>query len=485
MDSRNWTSARWAIILIHTLLPAMLCATALAEDRVLTVTLDAASVRIGEVGPAINPWSWSKEQRLAAAQYSQMSYAEIDGVRCLRVAINSDLPWTSAHFDLASTTGPDYLDPTCDAVRLRCRVLEGSFRLAVGGPTSYFATSDVLTTPVALEAGTEWRDLVIPLDGGLSRNFRRAGLGAKNPLIAYSRWIQEGLRVCAFTGSHGVLLVQRIELLAQGRGQPYPAPPAEGLPAIGPLIVPSATDPFTAFIQGDLVLTGPPKTGNANWKPAVTSIGSIAEQTAWLVQMRGAEEVSFAGCRLRVPATARALTMTVSAGPVPRAPLSLDFLILVADGEIPWSALAAPPAWREHAATAFDAFFTTATTGAASLALYHIRRAVPADTKTNLLLPWEDAVCVAGSGTCADDLLQQRPLQPERIRALLVAPSFRHNRNESRFTVSAIQPVGLPKVWSHLRSFFQPALSTLARDYDPDTDRGYGGRLNQRLIPPP
>ncbi|MEK7415156.1 MAG: hypothetical protein AAB263_17765, partial [Planctomycetota bacterium] len=466
---RNQTAHnQWSrLVLLPGLMLFALVHTAHAEDRVLSVIIDAATAQPGERGPAIDPWFWNKEQHEKALQHSQLSFTDVDGTRCMRIAVSKDLPWTRDQYDITATNGPDYLDPTCDAIRLRCRVVDGTFRLTLGGPTSYFANSDVLTAPVTLTPTTEWRDVVIPLDCDLSRNFRRAGLGAKNPIVSYTRWIQEGMRAYLHSGSQGVLLIQRMELLAQGRGQPYPVPPAGGLTAVGPVIAPVATDLFSAFIQRDLALTEQPKIPNRTWKPATASIDAASGRPAWSIRMQGTEEVSFAGCRLTVPAAAQALTMDISAGQIPRDPLSIDILFLVADGEVPWETLAAPPAWKVIPETAFSVFFTGKTTDSVSLALYHVRRAVPAKTTATVLIPWEDAVCIWGAGTCAESFLQQRKLQPERIRALLVTPSYRHCRTESQFTIAAIQSVALPADWKHLRSFFQPALSDLTSVHDP------------------
>lgn len=449
-----------------------------AEDRVIATLIDPTTAKPGELGPAVNPWFWSKEQKAAAPQHSQAAWVDADGVRSLRIAISKDLPWTRSSYYSSVFSGPDYLDPTSDALRLRCRVLEGSFRISFGGPTSYFANSDVLTNPVELVPGAQWTDVVIPLHAELGRNFRRAGFGAKNPVVSYARWIQERMQFVFHPGTNGVLLIQRLDLIGQGLGQPFPVPPAGGLPAVGPALEPATADLFSAFVQRDLVIAEVPKIANRSWQPMASAIEDRGGRKAWSIRLHGAEEVSFAGCRLRIPPAARALTLDVEAGKTPSDPLSLDFLFLVADGEIPWEALAPPAAWKAAPETAFDAFFTAKTTETASLALYHVRRGVPVGATTKLLIPWEDAVCVWSSGTLADDLLQQRPLRPDAIRAVLVTNSWRHCKSENPIAISGLQPVALPQGWTQLRSYQQMQPGEVQSVHDPK-DGTYGGRLVQ------
>ena len=439
-----------------------LVATLAAADSVLATAWDPAQQRIATGSPAFAPWFWNAEQKRDAARFSRLEPADDGGVRCLRVTVGADLPWLRRSYDLAVTTGPDYLDPRCDAVRLRYRVAEGSFEVSLGGPTAYFAASDVFTLPLRLTPTPDWQEAVLPLDGALRRNLRRAGFGAAMPTIAYARWIQEGLRLTVHQGSAGVLLLGPMELLAQGRGRPFPEPPPGGLTGVGPALAPGAADLFTAFIQRDLDLARATRLPNPMWKPAAATISA----GGWEVRLRGAEEVSFAGCRLRVPAAAQAIQLTVATVAVARPPQVLDFLVLAADGEVPWPALAPPPGWSREPAAAFDAFLTAGSTAGTSLALYHLRRAVPPDTRTDLLLPWSDAVCVWGSGDCAAWCARQEALRPERIRALLVAPPFRHHASESVLTISDLRPVVLPVGWSPQRSYAQPDATRTALESD-------------------
>jgi len=101
---------------------------------------------------------------------------------------------------------------------------------------------------------------------------------------------------------------------------------------------------------------------------------------------------------------------------------------------------------------------------------------VPPDTRTDLLLPWSDAVCVWGSGDCAAWCARQEALRPERIRALLVAPPFRHHASESVLTISDVRPVLLP-AGSPGRSYVQPDAARVVLERDGD---GPDGWLRQR-----
>lgn len=461
------------------IIPLLLSLTLIqAEDRLIATLIDPAAAKPREMGPAVNPWFWSKEEKEAAPQYSQAAWVDVDGVRCLRIAISKELPWTRSSYYSTVFNGPDYLDPTSDALRLRCRVIEGSFRISFGGPTSYFANSDVFTNPIELTPSAEWTDIVIPLHADLGRNFRRAGFGAKNPVVSYARWIQERMQFVLHTGTNGVLLVERLDLIAQGLGQPFPVPPAGGLSAVGSPLVLAAADLFSAYVQRDLVITETPKITNHSWRPMAATIKPHAGQPAWAIHLRGAEEVSFAGCRLSIPPAADALTLDIEAGKTQHDPLSLDFLFLVADGEVPWEALAPPAAWKAAPETAFDALLTAKTVDSTSLALYHVRRGIPVGATTKLLIPWQDAVCVWSSGALADDLLQQRPLRPDGIRGILVINSWRHARSETPIVIANLQPVALPQGWTQLRSYHQVPLGEVRSAHDPK-DGSYGGRLVQ------
>lgn len=163
------------------------------------------------------------------------------GRQCLKVTVARGFDWRGRGRDgrqgtpldaaaLAVLCGP-YLPPEADAVRVRVRVASGRAIVTVGGPVSQIGNSDVFCDPQRVDTadGKDWRTLDISLNQPLVRNFRRPGFSGDLPVVYYTRWAQEPLRLylAALPGplraaEDTVLFIDQVELLARGEGKPFP-----------------------------------------------------------------------------------------------------------------------------------------------------------------------------------------------------------------------------------------------------------------------
>jgi hypothetical protein len=130
-----------------------------------------------------------------------------------------------------------------------------------------------------------------------------------------------------------------------------------------------------------------------------------------------AEEIRWAGVRTQPAAGANALVLTVRAtSPVAAMqftsdagqPVDIGLLCGTAAAPFPWTRLGPPEGWRQGAtAPGFDANLSNRDTAKQSdlhVALYQTRRFVKAGEWQTLTLPFEDFVCIAGTGTLQEHL---------------------------------------------------------------------------------
>ena len=417
-----------------------------AEPAVIQRIEDFEGVDTRSLRP-LTFWRWTDEEKQNAAQYSKFELAPEGSGKALRISILQPLPKGPSYYPLWST-GLEYLTPEADAIRMRVKVVSGGFRLTVGGPTAYFGTSDVHAAPQVLEPG-DWHTLEFSLITHLERNYRRPIFSQEAPVIYYTRWIQEPMRLVMSADSQGELLLDDMELLSYGRGRPFPTFPAEAVRVLGEADAGTRFTFATDDREFDLSHT-PGK--EALRKPAVLT--AITEgRGKWTARQRGAEEMSFFGLKTHAPKEANAVRLTLKMEHASDLKdLAFDLIALVGPGgEFPWDKTSpqevgtgnstAKPASGEKG---FDYCLSPARTRGISRGFYHARRAVPKGEWTQVIIPFADFVCAYGAGTLKERHLLQQPLQPGEITAVALLSPWRQNDADTLFTIDKIEFVSVP-----------------------------------------
>ncbi|MEQ8791897.1 MAG: hypothetical protein RIC55_36910 [Pirellulaceae bacterium] len=437
--------------------------------RQLQVLQDFSSEELRSQSP-ISHHSWSADLKRRADEFSAIEVADIEGGRTCRIAVRDAFPWGARTSYRALTIGPDYLPPEADAVRLRIKVLRGAFHLTVGSPTVYFGHSDVQAKVVAVEAQAEprWQTLEFSLADGLGRNFRRARFGRESPVIHYTRWIQEPLYLYVNQPSAGEFLLERVELIRQGKGRAFPHFAPEQIRRIATAAdFDDAADMRQAFtfFQEPIDLSKPAHLARPTWRPFRLSLERNAEPAAeggsLLIEHQGTEEVCFAGVMMEGESESNALYLRLKsdhAGDRPE--VVLDFLLYLAPragGEttFPWQRFAAPPSWRKTPETAFTYYLSQEQTRGVDYAMYHVRRTVPNGQWATLVLPYADFVCAYGQGRCAPWFQRQSPLDGDQVIALGMLSPFGMRRAVTRTRIDDIALVRVPGETEALRSYWQ------------------------------
>lgn len=396
------------------------------------------AARIG--GPnagAVSHWKWREEEKRNAKDFSRIDLRESEGAggQALAVSIHQQLP-EAADFYTLWTTGCDYLPPGAVALRMRARVVSGRFTLTAGSATAYFANSDVWACPQVLEPG-DWRTIEFSLVSGLQRNFRRAVFSAGSPVIHYTRWIQEPLRIMVGADSLGELLLDDIELVLSDNGG-WQSDEAGRL--VRPLAAADLSEAFTFATDDkefDLART-PGK--EALRKPAVLHLPQ-AKGDPLEAHQRGLEEMSFLGIPVVCPEGANAFRVTMKVSHKSRLDeLVVDFLALVAGGgTFPWSKA------RTAHDSGFDFCLSPARTAGVSWGFYHARRIVPNGDLIELILPFGDFLCAYGSGTLHERHQLQQPLRAGEVVAIAMVSPFRQAAADTLFTIQSVEAVRLEK----------------------------------------
>ncbi len=455
-----------AVILCVTAFSSLHAQTPATQDKLIATLRDYAQQPVTQPTAAINPWNWAPELKRDAKNFSQMQVIDHEGRHALSIKLTDQLPWGATESHRVLQIGPDLLPPTADAVSLRVRVLEGSFTLSVGGPTIYFGNSDVQTQPITLTAkdAPAWRTVTLSLHDQLVRNFRRAGFARESPVIYYPRWIQEPLFLCIHRGSAGTLLIERADLLNQGRGQPYPSFKPEDIKTIASISdfanPDSLAQVFTATHE-PADLSGPPKLTRPTWKPPILGYKADAPGThhgILTVEHQGSEEVVFTGIKVTPASEANAVAIDMRVtNPLSLEQISVDWLLYAAPPATPLNLdrLRPPEAWRADRVNAFDYYLTLPSLRTESFAFYHARRAFPNGKWTQVIIPLPDFVCVYAAGTMTPAIARQQAIDPAQVCLLGWLPSFRQHRQPTTFEIDKIQWVHVPGAAASLRSFPQ------------------------------
>ena len=420
-------------------------------------------------------WRWTPEQKQNAAQISQLQLVPEGEGKALKVSITQPLPRGMDYYPWWSTN-LEYLPPETEAIRMRIKVLSGRFQISAGGPTSYFATSDVRTKPLVLEPG-DWRTVELSLTSHLERNYRRPIFSQDSPVIYYTRWIQEPMRLLMNADSQGEMLVDDIELITRGNGWPFATfEPA----AIRTL---ATADPATRFTfatddrEFDLSQAAGMK---AVRKPAVLSAATDG-RGQWTARQRGQEEMSFFGLKAHSPKGANAVRLTLKVehkGPFEL--LAVDVFTLVGGhGEFPWEKTKsqAPSNATTDDQKAFDYSLSPARTRDFSWGFYHARRAVKNGGWTEVVIPFADFVCAYGNGSLKARHQQQQPLVAEEVTAVALLSPWRQRGADTVFTIEKIEFVAITGDVASWKSYVQvPDLSKIRLEKQPGP---YGGTSSQ------
>lgn len=500
---------------MHLRLAGLLCSgwlLAIASPQIVLAEKDATPARptaLGviedfdalSVGPFqkgfLDSWRWSKEQRDAAQQQSQLEIVKATGDgRELRVRI--DDPALLAREPLPIARFAPYFPPEADAVRLRVKVISGQAVLQVGGPTAYFGNSDVFTEPHVIRATAEpqWVDVVCNLNHPTWRNYRRSGFSTDAPRNYYNRWAQEPIGVYLVQGTEGAFVIDRIDLVALGEGRPFATfTPDQIRPgkSIADFEDRSLSEAFNLYMAD----------GEAEWfeqswkreKPlrfaphalSIAATGLSGKQSLACVG-RTAEEVQCTGVRTTGDAASNAFAIEievaapgqtntlVGGGPI----VPIDFLIFVAPPArpFPWSRFAPSEALRAHPGPGFDYQFSyRAIRGDQDVdfALYHARRYLTPGVWTKLIVPAADFTCVYGHGDYRQRLLEQQPLTCDDVIAVAwLNPWPRVGQRDALVTtrIDAISFVHVPGSLAELRSFWQAPDVKALRYRDGESPRG-------------
>lgn len=445
-----------------------------AAARVVQRLQDFEDLKAGPVtaGGRIEPYYWPAELKAKAAEFSGaevIAGAEF-GKQCLSFTLAKDLPWlkqgapTDRHQMPDLFRLPDVLPPDADALRLRVKVLEGQFTFAAGSPTIYLGNSDVLTRPATVTAGKDWQILEFSFTDGLSRNYRRAGFTRNAPVIHYTRWVQEPVRLWVFEKSQGRILFDQVELVSYGRGHPYPV---FGPESVKPLAAIASFDKpeqlsraFTLFLQGESDLpTGSTGLVRSSWSAARLRLVTEDGRPALEARNRFTEEVSLAGFKVSgaAPPDANAIRLVLKAEHPKLASVCLEFLALVAPGgQFPWTKLDLPTASGARPADAFSYYLCRNNAEGLSLGYYHARRLVERGKWTELVIPFADFACAYAQGDCAPLFKRQQPLSGADIAAFAWLSAFRQAGAETRILIAEVAYVRVPGEPAALRAFCQP-----------------------------
>lgn len=448
--------------------------------RVLGALEPFSDVPTGPLGKGfIDHWNWSDRVREEARQASRIETVATGSGKQLQVRISSGFPDQPAFHRLISFT--PHFPPEADAVRMRIKVTAGTWRLFLGGPTAYYANSDVFTAVHEIKAASpaEWVSVEFSLNHPLWRNFRRAGFSTEAPRNYYTRWSQEPTALYVAGGSSGECLLDQVELIAHGEGRAFPHFEPDQVKRAGPIadFEDGQTDRVFTLYGAD----NESEWFEQSWKrekplrftPAQLSLvdtGFTGRQSLACVGP-SAEEVHCTGIRTEGGANANALRMTLrkdapglkntlfGTGPAE----ALDVLVFVAPRgrPFPWETLAPAASLRESPHRGFDYQFSyreIRNRQDLHVAIYQTRRFLKPAEWTTLTLPLADFTCVYGSGECRDRFLKHQPLASDDIIAVAwLNPWSRQGDRQSAVTllVDDLEFATVPGTPEELRSYWQ------------------------------
>ncbi|MBL9133923.1 MAG: hypothetical protein JNG86_22110, partial [Verrucomicrobiaceae bacterium] len=382
---------------------------------------------------------WTEEFRQRAKDWSSIEVVPEGAGKALRVRVNDAQAFTSGAGSILRLA--PFFPPQADALRIRMKVVTGQASIYVGGPTAYYANSDVFTEPQTIRAlaKPEWVEVVCSFNHPTWRNYRRSGFSTDAPRNYYSRWAQEHVGVFLAPDSLGEILIDRIDLVALGEGKPFATfSPAQIQPVrtIADFEDGQRGDSFTLYMaanEAEWFDESWTRSKPLRFEPMKLAVIDAEGDGGHSLECSGrtAEEVHCAGVRTKGAADANAIAVTVSvdapeqrnmlvgAGPV----VPLDFLVFVAPEErpFPWHSLAPSDELRSKSGPGFDYNLThRAIAGRKDLhfAIYQTRRYLKPAEWSKLVLPAADFTCIYGQGTMRGRFLQHGSLRSSEVIAV-------------------------------------------------------------------
>jgi hypothetical protein len=378
-------------------------------------------------------------------------------------------------------------------LRMQVKVLSGSVKLKIGGPTIYLGNSDTWSKTVTLNADpNKWQVVNFSLNHDLSRNFRRSSYSTEAQRIYYNRWAQEPCFLVMEKGTSGTFLVDNIELLAVGEGKTFPEFKNADINKVKTLCnfnnpgqmktlstVLIANDQISAF---ELSWTRAKRT---HYLPTLferkvesdisylhTSAEYLEEITACPIHCEGADNGNALHYKLRANKPGSKETVAGYDWNLP-----LEFVVFLGPREFDWKPFAATETMRKSPGPGFDyniSYKSIARQSGFSFAMYHARRFVKMDEWGDIVIPFADFTCVYGHGTYKDHLLQHKSLETGKdIMGLTVIGTFpRSGRGKTSIDIQYINQVTVPGTTQELRSYWQ---LPKPQEYEMKREKGHGG----------
>ena len=443
--------------------------TANGEEKVLFAD-DFSKAEPARLAP-LSHYSWTAGQKAKTGDFSSLEIK--DGALLLRISPN--YPWGKQDMAVVLKTKYAYLPPECDAVRIKAKVVEGSFELSFGSPTVYFGCSDVFTAKQKIQAsGTPddytWKTYEFSFNRNLTRNFRRAGRTKNLPAVQYTRWVQEPVYLYAMKGSSGEIEISCIEFVSKGEGKPFlsseSADAVKESSSLANFADGSALEQAFTFTLQDWL----PVDGNAPvniealadgrvsfeylpgkrqvWHPPPEVSLSKTDGAGIVFRKRFAEEIVFGGIKIRGAAGMDGLELDMKVVPEKNPPPGavVDMLLIVSPqkSNFKWEEFVPSAPWTRKAPFNFNCYMGGIPQSGQDYALYHARVMLEAGSWRELIIPFCDFLCCYGQGDVgAAKFASFGALNPEDIIGIGFLAPFRHAGGITEISVRDIKAVKL------------------------------------------